>query len=91
MFIVKFLFSVETAFEVGLNEEEYSMILNILGRVPSYTELGVYGVLWSEHCSYKNSIKLIKTFPRSGGRLLVEAGAENAGLCGCWQWLCNCI
>ncbi|MBP7215297.1 MAG: phosphoribosylformylglycinamidine synthase subunit PurL [Candidatus Kapabacteria bacterium] len=72
--------SVETAFEVGLNEEEYSMILNILGRVPSYTELGVYGVLWSEHCSYKNSIKLIKTFPRSGGRLLVEAGAENAGL-----------
>jgi phosphoribosylformylglycinamidine synthase len=72
--------SLETAFEVGLNEEEYTMILNILGRVPSYTELGVYGVLWSEHCSYKNSIKLIKTLPRSGGRLLVEAGAENAGL-----------
>ena len=72
--------SLETAYEVGLNEEEYSMILNILGRIPSYTELGVYGVLWSEHCSYKNSIKLIKTLPRSGGRLLVEAGAENAGL-----------
>ncbi|MCE5304769.1 phosphoribosylformylglycinamidine synthase subunit PurL [bacterium] len=72
--------SIETAYEVGLNDEEYSMILDILGRVPSYTELGVYGVLWSEHCSYKNSIKLIKTFPRSGGRLLVEAGAENAGL-----------
>ena len=72
--------SIETAYEVGLNDEEYSMILDILGRVPSYTEIGVYGVLWSEHCSYKNSIKLIKTFPRSGGRLLVEAGAENAGL-----------
>lgn len=72
--------SEETAYEVGLNAEEYAMILNILGRVPSYTELGVFGVLWSEHCSYKNSIKLIKTLPRSGGRLLVEAGAENAGL-----------
>jgi phosphoribosylformylglycinamidine synthase len=70
----------ETAKEVGLTEEEYNMVLEKLGRVPTYTELGVYGVMWSEHCSYKNSIKQLKTLPRSGGRLLVEAGAENAGL-----------
>lgn len=70
----------ETANEVGLTEAEYDLIVSMLGRVPTYTELGVYGVMWSEHCSYKNSIKHIKTLPRSGGRLLVEAGAENAGL-----------
>jgi phosphoribosylformylglycinamidine synthase len=69
-----------TALEVGLTPQEYEMVLGILGRVPTYTELGVYGVMWSEHCSYKNSIKQLKTLPRSGGRLLVEAGAENAGL-----------
>lgn len=68
------------ASEVGLTEEEYDLIVEKIGRVPSYTELGVFGVLWSEHCSYKNSIKQLKTLPRSGGRLLVEAGAENAGL-----------
>jgi phosphoribosylformylglycinamidine synthase II len=72
--------SLQTAFEVGLTEEEYNMVLEFLGRVPTYTELGVYGVMWSEHCSYKNSIKQLKTLPRSGGRLLVEAGEENAGL-----------
>lgn len=72
--------SLETAKEVGLTEEEYNEVLKILGRTPTYTELGVYGVMWSEHCSYKNSIKQLKTLPRSGGRLLVEAGAENAGL-----------
>ncbi len=72
--------SEETALEVGLTKEEYSKILEILGRVPTYTELGVFGVMWSEHCSYKNSIKQLKTLPRSGGRLLVDAGEENAGL-----------
>jgi phosphoribosylformylglycinamidine synthase len=70
----------ETAKEVGLTEEEYERIVNHLQRTPTYTELGVFGVLWSEHCSYKNSIKLLKTLPRSGKRLLVEAGEENAGL-----------
>jgi phosphoribosylformylglycinamidine synthase subunit PurL len=70
----------ETASEVGLTIQEYDKILEILGRTPTYTELGMYGVLWSEHCSYKNSIKQLKTLPRSGGRLLVDAGEENAGL-----------
>jgi len=70
----------QSAAEVGLTEEEFDLIVQKIGRVPSYTELGVFGVLWSEHCSYKNSIKQLKTLPRSGGRLLVEAGAENAGL-----------
>ncbi len=63
----------------GLNPEEYQKILSILGREPSFTELGIFSVMWSEHCSYKNSIKLIKTLPRSGKALLAEAGAENAG------------
>jgi phosphoribosylformylglycinamidine synthase II len=64
----------------GLTAEEYARILKILGRTPTYTELGMYSVMWSEHCSYKNSIKMLKTLPRSGGRLLVSAGEENAGL-----------
>lgn len=69
-----------TALELGLTENEYNKILEIVGRTPTYTEIGVYSVMWSEHCSYKNSIKQLKTLPRSGGRLLVEAGEENAGL-----------
>src|SRR5690606_36982568 len=51
----------------------------ILGREMSFTELGIFSVMWSEHCSYKNSIRLIKTLPRSGKALLTEAGQENAG------------
>jgi phosphoribosylformylglycinamidine synthase len=66
--------------EHGLIKEEYERILKILGRTPTYTELGIFSVMWSEHCSYKNSILQIKTLPRSGGRLLVSAGEENAGL-----------
>src|SRR5208283_4407765 len=68
------------AIQHGLTEEEFGWILKILGRNPSYTELGIFSVMWSEHCSYKNSIALLKTLPRSGGRLLVSAGEENAGL-----------
>jgi len=68
------------ALELGLTAEEYARILELLGRVPTYTELGMFSVMWSEHCSYKNSLLLLKTLPRSGGRLLVEAGKENAGL-----------
>ncbi len=70
----------DLALEHGLTEEEYGRVLAILGRVPTYTELGIFSVMWSEHCSYKNSISLLKTLPRSGGRLLVSAGEENAGL-----------
>ena len=69
------------ALELGLLKEEFGRIVEILGgRIPSYTELGIFSVMWSEHCSYKNSIALLKTLPRKGGRLLVEAGEENAGL-----------
>lgn len=66
--------------QFGLLEEEYERILKILRRVPTYTELGIFSVMWSEHCSYKNSILELKKLPRSGGRLLVGAGEENAGL-----------
>ena len=70
----------ETAKELGLTHAEYEQICGVLGRIPTYTELGIYSVMWSEHCSYKNSILQLKTLPRSGGRMLVEAGEENAGL-----------
>jgi len=70
----------ELAKEHGLIKEEWDKILKILGRTPTFTELGVFSVMWSEHCSYKNSIAQLKTLPRSGGRLLVDAGEENAGL-----------
>lgn len=65
--------------EHGLNEEEYARILQILGRTPTYTELGIFSVMWSEHCSYKNSIVLLKTLPREGAALLAKTGEENAG------------
>ena len=66
--------------EHGLSDDEFNRILEILGREPNYVELGIFSVMWSEHCSYKSSIKMLKTFPREGSRLLVEAGEENAGL-----------
>ncbi|SVD69894.1 uncharacterized protein METZ01_LOCUS422748, partial [marine metagenome] len=64
----------------GLSEEEYNKIIEILNREPNYVELGIFSVMWSEHCSYKSSIKMLKTLPRKGECLLVEAGEENAGL-----------
>ena len=70
----------ETAAKLGLTEEEFEKIKQILGRVPNFNELSAYSVMWSEHCSYKNSIKWLKTLPREGSRLLVKAGEENAGL-----------
>ena len=70
----------QMAKEHGLSENEFNRISEILGREPNYVELGIFSVMWSEHCSYKSSIKMLKTFPREGGRLLVEAGEENAGL-----------
>ncbi|MEX2602770.1 MAG: phosphoribosylformylglycinamidine synthase subunit PurL [Gracilimonas sp.] len=72
--------TLELALEHGLNEEEYEMITSKLGRVPTFTELGVYSVMWSEHCSYKNSIVELKKLPSEGENLLVGAGEENAGL-----------
>ena len=64
----------------GLTEEEYGWILDKLGRTPTFVELGIYSVMWSEHCSYKNSIVELKKLPREGKALLVGAGEENAGL-----------
>jgi len=72
--------TLETARELGLLPEEFEMIKNYLGRVPNYTELSIYSVMWSEHASYKNSIKWLKTLPRKGSAILAEAGTENAGL-----------
>ncbi len=64
----------------NLTPEEYDKILGILGRAPSYTELGIFSVMWSEHCSYKNTRPLLKTFPTKSPRILVGAGEENAGI-----------
>ena len=72
--------TLQLALDHGLTEEEYGWIKEYLGRTPTFTELGVYSVMWSEHCSYKNSIKVIKTLPNTGDQLLVGAGEENAGL-----------
>ncbi|MBK7110176.1 MAG: phosphoribosylformylglycinamidine synthase subunit PurL [Bacteroidetes bacterium] len=66
--------------ELGLLPEEFERIKEVLGRTPNFTELSIYSVMWSEHCSYKNSISWLKTLPRSGAKMLVEAGEENAGL-----------
>jgi len=70
----------ELAKEHGLSREEYEQIQEILGRNPNYTELGIFSVMWSEHCSYKNSIAVIKELPREGEHLMAEPGEENAGL-----------
>ena len=72
--------TVETAKQLGLLAEEFESIKQILGRTPNFNELAAYSVMWSEHCSYKNSIKWLKTLPRDGNKLLVKAGEENAGL-----------
>ncbi|MBN2505892.1 MAG: phosphoribosylformylglycinamidine synthase subunit PurL [Verrucomicrobia bacterium] len=64
----------------NLTPEEYEAILKILGREPTYTELGIFSVMWSEHCSYKNTRPLLKTFPTRSRRVLVGAGEENAGI-----------
>ncbi len=66
--------------KLGLTEPEFEKIKVILDRTPNFTELSIFSVMWSEHCSYKNSIKYLKQLPRSGSALLVEAGEENAGL-----------
>lgn len=83
--------TLELAHEHGLTTEEYERICDLLGRTPTFTELGLYSVMWSEHCSYKSSILEIKTLPRRGGRLLVEAGEENAGLVDIGEGLAVCF
>jgi len=70
----------DVAKQLGVLPEEYAMIEKFLGRKPNFTELSIYSVMWSEHCSYKNSIKWLKTLPKKGDHLLAEAGEENAGL-----------
>lgn len=72
--------TLELALDHGLTEEEFEKVKEFLGRTPTFTELGVYSVMWSEHCSYKNSILEIKKLPNTGEQLLVAAGEENAGL-----------
>ena len=64
----------------NLTADEYAKILQLLGREPSYTELGIFSVMWSEHCSYKNTRPLLKTFPTKSPKILVGAGEENAGI-----------
>ncbi|MCX8107354.1 MAG: phosphoribosylformylglycinamidine synthase subunit PurL, partial [Verrucomicrobiae bacterium] len=64
----------------GLTPDEYEQILRILGREPTYTELGIFSVMWSEHCSYKNTKPLLRTFPTRAPWVLVGAGEENAGI-----------
>jgi phosphoribosylformylglycinamidine synthase II len=74
------LTTVETAKKLGLLPEEFDKINEILGRTPNFTELSIFSVMWSEHCSYKNSIVWLKKLPKKGPFILAEAGAENAGL-----------
>jgi len=74
------LTTVQTAKDLGLLPEEFERIKEILGRVPNFTELSIFSVMWSEHCSYKNSITWLKTLPKDGPRMLAKAGEENAGL-----------
>ena len=72
--------TVKTAQQLRLTEEEFRLIEQKLGRTPNFNELCAFSGMWSEHCSYKNSIKWLKTLPREGGKMLVKAGEENAGL-----------
>lgn len=70
----------EQALQLGITEEEYAMIVSLLKREPNFLELSVFGVMWSEHCSYKSSIELLKLLPRKGTNLVVMGGEENAGI-----------
>lgn len=74
------LTTLENAKDLGLRPEEYDRIKEILGRTPNFTELSIFSVMWSEHCSYKNSITWLKTLPKDGPRMLAKAGEENAGM-----------
>tara|TARA_B100000780_G_scaffold56548_1_gene35721 strand:- start:2772 stop:5009 length:2238 start_codon:yes stop_codon:yes gene_type:complete len=83
--------TLEQAQEMGLLPKEFSRIEEILGRVPNFCELSIFAIMWSEHCSYKNSIKWLKTLPKEGPNMLVEAGEENAGLVDIGDGLACCF
>jgi len=85
------LATVEQAKQLGLREEEFEKIKEILGRTPNFTELSIYSVMWSEHCSYKNSIVWLKTLPKDGEKMLAKAGEENAGLIDIGDGLACCF
>lgn len=74
------LADLEAAKNLGLLPEEFDRIKEILGRTPNFTEVSIFSVMWSEHCSYKNSITWLKTLPKDGPHMLAKAGEENAGL-----------
>ena len=83
--------TLEQAKELGLLESEFEQIKEIMGRTPNFTEMSVYSVMWSEHCSYKNSILWLKTLPKDGSNMLVKAGEENAGLVDIGDGLACCF
>lgn len=83
--------TLDTAVELGLLPEEFEKIKEVLGRTPNFTELSIYSVMWSEHCSYKNSILWLKKLPKEGPMMLAEAGEENAGLVDIGDGLACCF
>jgi len=83
--------NLDTAKQLGLLEEEYHKICEVLGRTPNFDELSIYSVMWSEHCSYKNSISWLKTLPKEGPLMLAKAGEENAGLVDIGDGLACCF
>jgi phosphoribosylformylglycinamidine synthase II len=85
------LTNVDTAKKLGILPEEFEKIKEKLGRVPNFTELCAYSGMWSEHCSYKNSIKWLKTLPKDGPHMLAKAGEENAGLVAIGDGLACCF
>ena len=88
---VEELSTVDQALDMGLLAEEYEKIKTILGRTPNFCELSIFGVMWSEHCSYKNSIFWLKKLPKESPNILVEAGEENAGLVDIGDGLACCF
>jgi phosphoribosylformylglycinamidine synthase II len=85
------LADLDTAKNLGLLPEEFEKIKSILGRTPNFTEVSVFSVMWSEHCSYKNSIRWLKTLPKDGPHMLAKAGEENAGLVDIGEGLACCF
>ncbi len=81
----------EVVHDHGISDDEFELIKRFLGREPTYVELGLYSVMWSEHCSYKSSILELKRLPKSGPRVLIEAGEENAGVLDIGDNLCVCF
>jgi phosphoribosylformylglycinamidine synthase subunit PurL len=82
--------TLDQAIKLGLREEEFELIKTILGRTPNFTETACYSVMWSEHCSYKNSITYLKKLPKDGSKILAKAGEENAGLVDIGDgWACS--